>query len=104
MGAGCCLRGPGVESRGVCQFLLKIFRKLLQTLFRNNNLSNFKTDYPSLGDFFFSPFICHFVVVLKRGFFVFVFVFCIFCLQGALHVFFSLNDGNTKWHYFTEEP
>ena len=33
---------------GVCQFLLKISRKLLQNLFRSNSNSDFKIDYPGV--------------------------------------------------------
>lgn len=56
-------------------------QKITSDPLQNNNLSNFKTDYPSLGDFFFSPFICYFVVVvLKRVFFVF-FVYKVLCMH-----------------------
>ena len=61
------LQGPRVESMGINQYLLKIFRKLLQTLSSHSDNSDVKIDYINLDDFLLFHFLFA-IFSLKRHF------------------------------------
>lgn len=76
------LQGPRVESMGINQYLLKIFRKLLQTLSSHSDNGDVKIDYINLDDFLlFLPLICYFFI--KKALLSFLFL-CLFTKLSLL--------------------